>query len=146
MGLVSAVASYWAALRDARTTVSKKAMGKKLLRAFVLATPVKYRALAHTRDIDQVERKIKGLRYKYVEKRKALVQTGGSSTQRADALNKFGAGVLYDMGCSAFTNSAVSNDRTMHEPVLLRAGPAAATPAAKGGRSAAPAAAVDVDD
>jgi len=145
-GLLSAVTSDWAALRAARTTESKKAMGEKLLRAFVLATPVKDRALARTRDIDQVERKIKGLRSKYVETRKALAQTGGSTAKREDALIKFGGAVLYDMARSAFKNSAVSNEQTVHEPELFGAGPAAAILAAKGGRSAAQVAAVAVGD
>lgn len=119
VGLMPAGISDWPALRAARIIESKKTMDKELRRAMVLATPVKNRTMAPSRNMDRVERKINGLRSKDFETCKALVQTRGSTAQREDALMTFSGAVLCDMARSKFKISAVSNKHTVHEPALF---------------------------
>lgn len=101
-----------------------------MLKAFAEATPAKDRAGARTRDIEQVERKVKSLRAKYMATRIALLQSGASTAEREDALLGFGGSVLYELARGAFKKCSVSNEQTVREPVVVGGSPPPLPPSA----------------
>ena len=119
MALLTAARDHWTEFRGRRTGDKTRRTGKDLTDAFVDNVPTMEKAYAATRDAKSLDKKLKNLRTSYGVAAKEASRTGASTSEKEDALIKFGGAVLFGMAQAVFKDCPVSSELTVVEPVDL---------------------------
>eukprot|EP00168_Porphyra_purpurea_P005737 TRINITY_DN16831_c0_g1_i1.p1 TRINITY_DN16831_c0_g1~~TRINITY_DN16831_c0_g1_i1.p1 ORF type:complete len:255 (-),score=14.17 TRINITY_DN16831_c0_g1_i1:167-931(-) len=119
MAFLTAARDHWTELRGRCTGDKTRRTGKDLTDAFVDNAAAEDKAYVATRDAKSLDRKLKNLRASYGIAAKKASRTGASTSEKEDALIKFGGAVLFGMAQAVFKDCPVSNELTGVKPVNL---------------------------